>query len=633
MIGLASRPSTCRTRGTADSLDDPLTCNTKIPAGMKKHLLFAVALCLADGIGAFGQTNPSVTSTVVNNILLGNYTPSTYAASPVITDPNTISEGLLNNISADSLKADLVDLNSFYTRNMFSDTTSTTTGIGAARRWVYSKFLQYSAANGNRLQTSWLRFTYAPSTYSRACSGTNSTQYNIMAVLPGSQTTDKSIIIVEGHIDSRNTNNCDETGSAPGSNDNATGTALVMELARVMSKYTFKNTIVFSVNTGEEEGLIGAKALANYLSSKKVLIKTVNNNDISGGIFCGHTSAAPSCPYYGNIDSIDLRIFSLGNVNSPDKQWARYIKLEYKEQLSSLVKVPTDLQIMEPDDRTGRGGDHQAFTAIGYTAVRLSQANEDGDASDSVGYIDRQHSTRDSLGKDTNGDGIIDSLYNDVDYLARNTLVNGNSLAMVALGPDTITLNPALLTANRVRVALTPAGAPGYRIAVRSATNEWDTVYMIKGVSVDTVSVPYPTNTTFYISAAAVDSSGTESQFSSEYTLSTDLVILDLQPDTTKPPPPPPTYYGIRLLPNRPNPFDESTLITINSGTDIFAARTCIQITAINGRVVSRIPVSLQKGVNQVLYNHGYGVAGIYICSLLIDGLPVQSTKMIFAPR
>jgi hypothetical protein len=320
-------------------------------------------------------------------------------------------------------------------------------------------------------------------------------------------------------------------------------------------------------------------------------------------------------------------------VNSADKQWARYIKLEYKEQLSSLVKVPTDLQIMELDDRVGRGGDHQAFTDIGYTAVRLTQANEDGDASDSVGYIDRQHSIRDSLGKDTNGDGIIDSLYTDVDYLARNTLVNGNSLAMVALGPDTITLTPAVLTANRVRVALTPAGAPAYRIAIRSATNDWDSVYTITGVSVDTITVPYPTNTTFYISAAAVDASGTESQFSSEYTLSTDLVILVLQPDTTRPAPPPPTYYGIQLLPNRPNPFDESTLITINSGTDIFSGRTCLLITSIDGSVLSRIPVSLQKGVNQVVYNHGYGVAGIYICSLLIDGLAVQSTKMIFARR
>ena len=141
--------------------------------------------------------------------------------------------------------------------------------------------------------------------------------------------------------------------------------------------------------------------LREYLKAQGVLIKAVNNNDVSGGIFCGHTASGPGCPYYGNLDSIDLRIFSLGDVNSPNKQWARYIKLEYKEQLSNLVAVPTDLQIMENDDRIGRGGDHQAFTDIGYTAVRFTQANEDGDAnSDSIGYTDRQHSLRDSLGRE-----------------------------------------------------------------------------------------------------------------------------------------------------------------------------------------------------------------------------------------
>jgi Peptidase family M28 len=600
---------------------------------MKKTLLLAFIPCMAGGIGAFAQSAESVPSAVVNNILLGNYTPSTYQASTVITDPSIISAGLQQNISADSLTADLYSLNSFKNRNTFSDTTSTTTGIGATRRWVYNKFLQYSKATGSRLQVGYLKFTYNPASYPCTESPSIQTHYDVLAVLPGSQTTDKSLIIIEGHMDSRNVNICDVTGSAPGIGDNATGTAMVMELARVMSQYTFRNTIVFAVNTGEEQGLIGANALADYLQGQKVLIKAVNNNDVSGGVFCGHTASAPGCPAYGNIDSTDLRIYSLGDFNSPNKQWARYIKLEYKEQLKSIAPVPMNLEIMELQDRVGRGGDHESFTSDGYTAVRVTQANEDGDAnSDSSGYTDRQHSVRDSLGR-VNSSGVVDSIYLNADYLARNTLVNGNSLAMVALGPDTITLKAFLYSANRVSVAFTP-GSPAYRVAVRSATNDWDTVYTITGVTSDTIVVPYPTETTFYISAAAVNASGTESQFSTEYTLSTDLVILDLPPDTTRPAPPPPTaYYGIQLLLNRPNPFDESTLITINSGTDIFAGRTCLLITSLDGSVVSRIQVPLQKGVNQIVYNHGYGVAGIYICSLLVDGLPVQSTKMLFAPR
>ncbi len=600
-----------------------------------KNQLIAFILSLFWGIGAFAQSNESVTSTVVNNILLGSYSAATYQASTIITDPNVISAGLLQDISTDSLRADLFSLNTFQNRNTFSDTSSATSGIGAARRWVFNKFVQYSNANGSRLQVGYLKFTYDPASAGCSYPTPIKTHYDVLAVLPGSQTTDKSLIIIEGHLDSRNVDNCDIAGSAPGMGDNATGSSMVMELARVMSKYTFRNTIVFAVNTGEEQGLIGAHALANYLNNKNVLIKAVNNNDVSGGIFCGHTASAPGCPYYGNIDSTDLRIFSLGDVNSPNKQWARYIKLEYQEQLASLVTVPTYIQIMENDDRTGRGGDHQAFTGVGYTAVRFTQANEDGNANSSnPGYLDRQHSVKDSLGLDLNGDGIIDSLYIDPDYLARNTLVNGNSMAMVALGPDTITLNPSLFTANRVRVQFSPAGAPAYRVAVRSASNDWDTVYTITGVSVDTITVPYGSNTVFYISAAAVDANNTESQFSTEYTLSTQLFVLDLPPDTSKPTPPPADTYGIQLLPNRPNPFDESTLISIASGTDFFANRTWLQFSTVDGRLLDRIRVSLQKGMNQVVYNHGFGTAGIYICTLVIDGLPVQSTKMVFgSPR
>ena len=597
-----------------------------------------VVITLAISCTANAQTYPnneSVTSTEVNNILLGSYTPSTYQASTIITDPGTISAGLLNDISPDSLSADLFMLNSFSNRNMFSDTVSNTFGIGATRRWVYNKFQQFSAANGSRLRVGYLKFNYPPSAYTGCTtSSTNPTHYDVLAVLPGSQTTNKSLIIVEGHMDSRNVSNCDITGSAPGMGDNATGAALVIELARVMSKYTFRNTIVFAVVTGEEQGLIGATAFANYLQSKSVLIKTVNNNDVSGGVFCGHTSSAPSCPFYGNIDSTDLRIFSLGDVNSADKHWARYVKLEYKEQLKAIVPIQTNINIMEPEDRTGRGGDHQAFTKIKYTAVRFTQANEDGDASSSSsGYQDRQHDIADSLGRWNNTTHAYDSIYLNTDYLARNTLVNANSLAMVALGPDTITMTGTLWTANTVRVqfssSYTPA-PPAYRVAVRSATNDWDTVYSTTGQSAAVFTLPYGSNTTFYISAAAVDANGTESQFSTEYTLSTGLVPLYLAPDTTRPPSSNPDDYGIQLMPNRPNPFDEATMIAITSGTDVFADRTCLQFTALDGHVISRIPVHLQKGLNQVVFNHGYGAAGVIICSLIIDGLPVQSTKMIF---
>src|ERR1700734_285796 len=122
-------------------------------------------LCLSTSAAAIAQSNESVTSATVSNILIGNYTPPTYQAATVITDPNVISQGLFRGISADSLTATLYALNSFQNRNLFTDDGSGTFGTGAARRWVYNKFVEYSQASGSRLQVGYLKFTYNPSSY------------------------------------------------------------------------------------------------------------------------------------------------------------------------------------------------------------------------------------------------------------------------------------------------------------------------------------------------------------------------------------------------------------------------------------------------------------------------------------
>ena len=394
-----------------------------------------------------------------------------------------------------------------------------------------------------------------------------------------------------------------------------------------MSKYSFKNTIVFSINTGEEQGKYGAQAMANYFLNNSLKIKAANNNDVSGGVFCGHTSSPPSCPFFGNIDSIGLRIFSLGGFNSVHKQWARYIKLQYKEQVQSLVGIATDIKIMSAEDRTGRGGDHQPFSAYGYTSVRFTAANENGDASGGGGYIDRQHSVRDSLGKDLNSDGIEDSLYVSQYYLARNTLINGNSMAMAALSPDTINLTTSVVTSNKIRVQFNSGTSyPAYRVAIRCLTDDWDSVFTITGKTVDTIKVPYGSNATFFISAASVDNNNLESLFSTEYSLSLQQVTLALRE--------PPArrsraeeIYGIKLLQNQPNPFDENTRITIVSGTDLFIDRTWVVISQQDGRILERIKIPLKKGINEVTYNHGYGASGSCIYSLIIDGLRFKAKK------
>ncbi len=576
---------------------------------MKKTIL--AFLFLAAGASLNAQSNFQITNSLIQPVLLGNYNPASYKATNVINRHDSIAKGINKRISADSLRKDLEILAGFTNRNTGSDTVSSVKGIGAARRWVHTKFKQYSAANENRLLVGYFQFDLA------IC---NQPQHrNIMAVLPGSDTTEKSILIVEAHIDSRCAVLCDTACLAQGMEDNGSGTALVMEMARVMSKYTFKNTIVFMPVIGEEQGLYGADAFAKYCVQKGIKIKGVMNNDVIGGILCGKTSSAPSCPYEGHIDSTQVRIFSLGTFNSFHKGFARFVKLEYKEELLPYVKVPMKISIMTPEDRTGRGGDHQPFRMQGFTAIRFTSANEHGDASNGTGYVDRQHTSKDILGKDTNNDGQIDSFYVDFNYLARNAAINANGIGMAAIGPKTPDgVFTAVFTGGysiRAQVT-TQTQYLHYRIGLRTTTNDFDTVFTLQGALIDTFTVS-PASI-YYLSVASVDSFGVESLFSKEYLL-TQVGVTEIVPE--KP---------IELLQNKPNPFDLATTISVLVNGSFTYKDAYILITDIQGKEVQRTKVELKSGMNEVLYEHGYQVSGTYVYSLIVDGKTLQSRRMVF---
>lgn len=577
---------------------------------MKKSLLlFCISLLIS--FHTFGQaTGFLCTNPVAEQVMLGNYNPATYFATQLLNHPDTISRGILRRVNSDTLKKNILKLASFHNRNTGSDTVSAIRGFGAARKWVYSKFQQYSAANQNRLLPAYFQFNQS------ICGTTR--HKNIIAVLPGRDTTDKSIILIEGHIDSRCEGLCDTSCIAQGIEDNASGTALVMELARVMSKYSYKQTIVFMITTSEEQGLYGAEAFADYALAKGIKIKAVQNNDVIGGIICGNTSSAPSCPGLNNIDSLQVRLFCFGGFNSPHKQYARFSKLEYKEELVPFAPVLMNVSIMSAEDRTGRGGDHIPFRQHNYTAIRYTSANEHGNASVTTpGYIDRQHSTRDTLGADTNADMIIDSFFVDFHYLARNAVINGNAAAMAAIGPKTPDFTVTASGGNTIAIAITQqTGYAKYRFADRTTTNDWDSVYTMNG-TVATFTVG--TAATHYVSVASVDTNGVESLFSKEIMISLAAGILEFKKEA-----------GISLLENKPNPFDESTIISVYVDKGKKYREAHILITDIKGKEIKRMPVELKPGMNEVLYEHGYGASGIFMYTLMIDGKAIQSKKMVF---
>ena len=580
---------------------------------MKYIYLVLLMAASAANYQSSGQIINICTNAEAQQVMLGNYDPAGYVATTIINNPAAICAGINAGVSPDSLHATLNKLSTFGTRNSGSDTLSASRGIGAARRWVYARFQQISAQNDNRLLPSYLQFD------TTMCGVLQ--HRNIFAVLPGYDTADKSVIIIEGHIDSRSANVCDTASVAQGIEDNGSGTALVLELARVMSQYSYNHTIVFLVTTGEEQGLYGGYAFANYAKANGINIKAVLNNDVIGGIICGHTSSPPSCPGYEEIDSTHVRLFSFGGFNSFHKGLARFIKLEYKEMLLPLVAIPMGINIMTPEDRTGRGGDHIPFRVLNYPAMRFTAENEDGNADvTSLTYKDRQHTSGDSIGVDINNDGIIDTFWVDFDYLARNAVINGNAASMMAAGPKTpdftVGTVPGYLVVN---ITLHPEYLK-YRVGVRTNNNDWDTVYTFSGS--DTGIIALDSGGNYIVSIASVDSNGIESLFSEEKMI-TALPVSGVQRVSAQ-------AGSVELLQNKPNPADMATMISVAVNDKINYKEAYILIRDINGEEVSRKAIALNTGINEIMYEHGYNMTGTYIYSLVVDGTTISTKRMVF---
>lgn len=580
-----------------------------------KYFLYLIFLIIAAPMTLAQPTNILVTNSEADDILKGNFMPTDYLPSTIINHPDDVFDQLIAQVSPDSLKNLLEILSSFENRNTGSDTTSNTYGMGAARRWAHSYLENISAQNENRLVVSYLQFD------EDVCG--MGQHRNVFAILPGTGPLSNEFVLVEGHMDSRCEDGCDVDCVAHGVDDNGSGTALVLELARVMSPLAFNRSVIFMVTTGEEQGLIGAEAFAIYADQENVPVNAVFNNDIVGGIICGETASPPGCPGLNHIDSINVRIYSAGTTNSKNKGLARYSKLQYQENIADLVPVQTTINIMTPEDRTGRGGDHIPFRQRGFAAIRFTSANEHGNGNPSAsGTHDRQHSIRDIMGEDTDADGIIDSFFVDFNYLSRNAIINGNAIAAAAMGPLPIADIDIEPVSGGYKIEIDdPNNYEHYRIGIRNLqSNDWDSVYTLTN-SVDTIKgLDIGWNA---VSAATVDSNGIESLFSKEVVASITTGVVEL----------PSVDNGITLLQNRPNPFDEATTFGVVLEKAIDYQEAAIVVHNIHGKELVRYPLDLQLGLNEVVYDyrhHDYQ-PGIYTYSLLIDGQLIETKQMIYA--
>ena len=303
-------------------------------------------------------------------------------------------------------------------------------------------------------------------------------------------------------------------------------------------------------------------------------------------------------------------------ANSPHKQLVRYMKYVQETLINPYLSVPLTINIMLGEDRSGRGGDHTPFRQKGYTAVRISSANEHGDGTGTP--PDRNHSTRDVLRQDINNDGVPDSLFINPGYLARNTILNGVVAGLLAAAPDRVnaTLQPGLSGAT-INLPLPDENIDEIIIGIRkykSKSLEFDTVFTAPRE--DQIRIALDAGQKNYISVAAVKN-GVPGLFSDEYEIN--LSGSDeIFPDT-----------GSNLIRNFPNPWSGETTIQFETLPENWNQPAVLEVKDMIGRLVELKSLTLSEGINEVVIYAGNLDPGLYSCTVRIKGRNRQSTLMV----
>ena len=392
---------------------------------------------------------------------LAVFTPALAAETPAPSTDQPVLRTLAAEVDPKALEASIRSMVGFGTRHTLSDQTSRTRGIGAARAWAATRFGEISQACGGCILTV---MPYDTVTGRRVPTPTK--VMNVLGVQRGTTDPDR-VILIAGHLDSRVTDVMDFTSDAPGANDDASGVAAVLEAARVLSKHKFPATLVYAVLSGEEQGLLGGKILANHARAEGWKIEADLNNDIIGNsrgqsgvmnntqvrVFSEGTKAVET------PEQANSRRYNGGEVDSPSRNVARYLDGLADRYLSNF-----DVVMVYRTDRYGRGGDQVPLLEAGYPAVRVTEAAEN---------YDRQHQNL----RTENGKAYGDTIEGvDFAYLAQVTRLNVVALASLASAPappSGVRIEGAVSPDTKVSWTATP-GAAGYRVWWRGTTDpQW----------------------------------------------------------------------------------------------------------------------------------------------------------------
>lgn len=409
---------------------------------------------------------------------------------------------IIEGVSSERLENDIQTLVDFGTRHTLSDTLSSSRGIGAARRWIKSEFESISNDCNNCLKVFEQKNYFTPKDGDRIV---KPVWINNIVALQRGKTHPNRFIIMSGDIDSRISDPTDYTEDSPGANDNASGMAGTIEAARVLSKYTFENSILYVGLAGEEQGLFGGKGLAAYAQEQGWEIIGILNNDMIGnirgvdGVIDNRTFRIFSEPVPVNETERqrNARRFYGGEVDGISRQLARYVHTTVSEFMPEMNPM-----MIYRLDRFGRGGHHRPFNDVGYAGIRIMEAHEN--------YVMQHQDIRVENGI-AYGD-VIEGV--DFEYAKKLTAVNAINLASLAWAPPALKkLSIGGIVQASVKFRWEQVNDPniaGYKIYWRDTTSPtWDHSRFVGDVSEATLEGIVIDN--FFFGVATVGKNGYES--------------------------------------------------------------------------------------------------------------------------
>ena len=423
-----------------------------------------------------------------------------FAQTIVQRDPEI--EQMVKEISSDSLKSYIKTLVAFGTRNTLSISINSKRGISAARNWVLQRFNEFAKQSNGRLTAIIDTTTLQPD---KRRVDTLLLLGNVMATLKGTDPKDKRIFIISGHLDNMRTNVMDRINDAPGANDDGSGTAAVIECARIMSKHQFAATIIFVAVSGEEQGLLGSTYMSEKAKKENWNIEAVLNNDIMGSNNSNETNIIDNTKvrvfseglpaYETEKNAVNIRNLGLEN-DGKARQLARYIKEVGERYVDNLQVV-----LVYRNDRFLRGGDHTPYVQRGFAAVRITEMNEN---------YTRQHQDV----RIENGIQYGDlPEHIDYEYLRKNTGLNLSNLANLAKAPqmpDSVKMDVKKLTNSTYLYWQPPTvgKVKGYYILMRETTSPvWQKKFF---TAVSEIRLPYSKDNYFF-AVQSINETGNES--------------------------------------------------------------------------------------------------------------------------